>query len=430
MTECKNYRTIALLSHLGKVLMIILNERLKTHMEEYLADEQAGFRIDRSTTQQILALKLLAEKARRKNKKVYNCFIDFQKAFDTIDQTITWAVLESYGVDQNLVRLLKDISNNSRSAVRICGELGEWFKTSRGTRQGDNISPMVFITDLERAMDKVKEHVKGITVQGLSFNNLRFADDIDILEGNEDDLENTVQILSNEAERYGLSINIEKTKTMVFGDKEIKRKIKVNGIEVENVENFTYLGSNMTHDLDCRQEVTRRAARALDQLMAMDKIWKSKSISTETKKKILETCIFSSFLYGCETWTITKDLERKILAFERKCYRKILRIGWVEKITNEELYRRIQPKQTMLERVKQRKLQLFGHICRMKEDRKIKALMFGIMEGANKRGRPHKEWCDDIEEWCGSSLQDLSHRATDRKEWQKTVEMALYTNGR
>ena len=135
-------------------------------------------------------------------------------------------------------------------------------------------------------------------------------------------------------------------------------------------------------------------------------------------------------MYGCETWTITKDLERRILAFERKCYRKILRIGWVEKITNEELYVIIQPKQTMLQRVKQRKLHLFGHICRMKEDRKIKALMFGIMEGVNKRGRPHKEWCDDIEEWCGSNLQNLSHRAMNREEWQKTVEMALYTNGR
>ena len=144
---------------------------------------------------------------------------------------------------------------------------------------------MVFITDLERAMDKIKSHVKGITVQGLSFNNLRFADDVDILEQNEDDLEDTVQILSNEARRYGLSINIEKTKTMVFGHKEIGRKIKVNGVEIENVENFTYLGSNITHDLDCRQEVTRRAARALDQLTAMDKIWKSRAINTETKKE-------------------------------------------------------------------------------------------------------------------------------------------------
>jgi len=69
-----------------------------------MADEQAaGFRKDRSTVQQILALRLRAEKARRKGKKIFNCFVDFQKAFDSIDQTVTWAVLESYGADYQLV---------------------------------------------------------------------------------------------------------------------------------------------------------------------------------------------------------------------------------------------------------------------------------------------------------------------------------------
>ena len=106
--ECNNYRTIALMSHLSKVLMMILTERLRTQIEEHLADEQAGFRKDRSTVQQILALRLIAEKARRKNNKIYNCFVDFQKAFDSIDQSITWAVLESYGVDNKLIRLLKE----------------------------------------------------------------------------------------------------------------------------------------------------------------------------------------------------------------------------------------------------------------------------------------------------------------------------------
>jgi len=77
------------------------------------ADEQAGFRKDRSTVQQILAPRLIAEKARRKGNKIFNCFIDFKKAFDSIDQTVTWAVLESYGADHQLVRLLRDMWRNS-----------------------------------------------------------------------------------------------------------------------------------------------------------------------------------------------------------------------------------------------------------------------------------------------------------------------------
>ena len=78
LMECKNYRTIALISHMAKILLLVLLNRLKTQIEEHLADEQAGFRKDRNTVQQILALRLIAEKAKRKNKLVYNCFIDFQ----------------------------------------------------------------------------------------------------------------------------------------------------------------------------------------------------------------------------------------------------------------------------------------------------------------------------------------------------------------
>ena len=83
-------------------------------------------------------------------------------------------------------------------------------------------------------------------------------------------------------------------------------------------------------------------------------------------------------------------MESRILSFERKCYRKLLRIGWTQKVTNEELYRKIHLAQTLLQKVIQRKLRLFGHICRMNDSRKIKTLAFGMMDGSNKRGWPHR----------------------------------------
>ena len=113
---------------------------------------------------------------------------------------------------------------------------------------------------------------------------------------------------------------------MVFGEKDIAKKIVVDGIQLDNVEKFTYLGCNMTYDLDCRKEVTVRVAKATGMLQAMEKIWKSKAISLRTKLSCLHISIFSSMLYGCEAWVITKEYERRILIFERKCYRKILHI--------------------------------------------------------------------------------------------------------
>jgi hypothetical protein len=91
----------------------------------------------------------------------------------------------TYGVDEKLVDLLRDINGTSQAAVRMDGEIGQWFRTNRGTRQGDPISPTVFIAliaDLERAMDKIRERESGIAVHGIRINNLRFADDVDLIE--------------------------------------------------------------------------------------------------------------------------------------------------------------------------------------------------------------------------------------------------------
>ena len=86
---------------MGKVLQMVLLNRLKSQAEEYLADEQAGFRKNRNTIQQILMLRLIAEKARREDRLIFNCFADFQKAFDSIEQDIIWATLRSYGVGRD-----------------------------------------------------------------------------------------------------------------------------------------------------------------------------------------------------------------------------------------------------------------------------------------------------------------------------------------
>ena len=97
--------------------------------------------------------RLQVEKARRKGRKIYSCFIDFQKLFDSINQKAAWEVLKSCGVNHRLITILKDVNENAEAAVRIQKELGNWFRTSKGTRQGDPISPQLFITILERTMD-------------------------------------------------------------------------------------------------------------------------------------------------------------------------------------------------------------------------------------------------------------------------------------
>src|SRR6218665_2639296 len=124
------------------------------------------------------------------------------------------------------------------------------------------------------------------------------------------------------------------------------------------------------------------------------------------------------------------SIEQRIMAFERKCCRKLPRIGWTQKVTNTDLYSRIKLKENIMQKLIGRKLRLFGHICRTHNSRMIRELMFGRMESANRRGRPHREWLDDITEWSKASLQELSQAAMDRKPWKILVKMASDNYGR
>src|ERR1043165_7461975 len=125
--DCSNYRGISLLSIPGKVYTRILQQRLRRYVEEAMAEEQAGFRGGRSTIDQLFVIRQLAEKYYEKNKTLYNNFIDFRQAFDSVWQQGLWQVLRSYGIPEGLVQLLEDLYSKSMSAVRVDGELSRWF---------------------------------------------------------------------------------------------------------------------------------------------------------------------------------------------------------------------------------------------------------------------------------------------------------------
>ena len=108
----------------------------------------------------------------------------------------------------------------------------------------------------------------------------------------------------------------------------------------------------------------------------------------------------SSALYGCEAWVVTRAIEQRIMSFERKHYRKLLKVRCTQNVTNTDLYSRIILKENIMQKLIGRKLRLFGHICSMHKNRRIKELMLGRIEGANRRGRPPREWLDDITKWA------------------------------
>ena len=94
-----------------------------------------------------------------------------------------------------------------------------------------------------------------------------------------------------------------------------------------------------------------------------------------------------------------------------RCYRRILNVRWHKKITNEEIRKRMGSQRNIIQIIKERKLNLFGHICRMEDSRLVKEVVFGEMERKIKRGRPKREWLDDIKEWCNEEIHILKRKA-------------------
>jgi hypothetical protein len=430
LRECANYRTISLMNHMCKILMKIIQSRLQARVEPYLAEEQAGFRKDRSTVQQILILKLMAEQAWQKRQPIYNCFIDFSKAFDTIKHDVTWAVMDSFGVDGKITRLLQNIYRGSVAAVRVGQQEGEWFVQTIRTRQGDPVSPVIFITYLERVMDAEQDERQGVCISGEFFDNLRFADDIDLMELDLEKLQRSLNSVSEAASTMGLRINIAKTKVMISGNQQMTGTLKLEHEEIESVDQFIYLGSLITWDNDDSKEIRRRIGVASGAMAGFSKIWRSKEIRIHVKLEVLRSCVFSTLLYAAETWTLRKADQERLLAFEMKCYRRILNIRWQQRIKNTEVRRRMKAETNVLQMIIKRKMEFFGHVCRMGEGRMVKKVMWGNMHGTNRKGRPRKQWLDDITEWGRADLPTLCWETRSREVWRKRVRRAVDTNGR
>ncbi len=205
---------------------------------------------------------------------------------------------------------------------------------------------------------------------------------------------------------------------MVFGDRNIESSIQVAGETIEKVGNFEYLGSQLTWDNNCSQKIKRRIGQATGAMTSLKHIWNSKKLKIENKLKILTTCVFSVLLYASETWTLKEVDKKKLLVFEIKCYRRIRKINWQDRIRNEDIRKIILKEEPIIDTIKKRKLRLFGHICRMDDNRLIKHTVFAKMNGKSRRGRPCREWLDDITECCQRSGQDLFHLAQDRRAWK------------
>ena len=178
-----------------------------------------------------------------------------------------------------------------------------------------------------------------VSIGGINITNLWFADDIDALAEEEQELEALVESLDKTCTTFKMEISAEKTKLMINSVDGIQRQIKVKGQKLGTVTSLKYLGA-VVSDKGSQLEVLSRIAQATSALTKMKPIWRD-NISLSSKVKLMRSLVISIFLLSCESWTLTPELKRT-QAFQMRCYRRLLNISNKDHVTNEEVRRRIQ----------------------------------------------------------------------------------------
>ena len=224
-------------------------------------------------------------------------------------------------------------------------------------------------------------------------------------------------------------MNIIKTKSMVISRKKPvpNISISVEGKPIQQVDRMLYLGYMATEDGKYDKEIKRKIGIAGTAFESIAKILTSRNISIELRSHIANYYVWSTLLYGAETWTLTKVTSDKLEAFEMWLYRRMLRISWKGQKTNGEVLHKMKTKRSLLNTIKNRKYQYFGHIIRGNGVQRL--LMVGRINVRRGRGRPRTMWTENIKEWRNISYNDCIRVAQDRERWRSMTADLLTTDG-
>ena len=439
LTKCDNWRGIALLDVVGKVVARVLQERLQRVAEDELSESQCGFRKGRSCTDMIFTVRQLVEKSWEHAAKSYLTFIDLKKAYDSVPREAMWLALKKLGVPAEVIQLIHSFHVGMKANIRLDGSLLEQLSVQNGLRQGCCMAPVLFnlftclVTERWLARVEGGEGV-GITLsykydrklfrrytRNASMRVLTeclFADDGALLASTRPGAERAVREYQATCAAFGLTVSNPKTKHMVVGslvEEEDREPIAVASGEICSVDEFPYLGSliaasgRMDGDVDRRIAQASRAFGALRKAVFMDK-----DLTLKTKRKIYQACVLPVLLYGAECWIPLRRHTKKINTFHHRCIRIILGISgqqqWSKRITMREIRRRWGDEETAAEKVKKRRLEWLGHLARMSEERIPKSALFGWLPQPRPRCGPRRRWRDVIR-------RDLRDIEVGEDEW-------------
>ena len=454
--DCGNYRGISLLAIAGKIMAKVVQSRLSKLAEDVLTESQCGFRQKRSTIDMIFSIRQIQEKAIEQEQELYMVFVDFRKAFDTVDRYMLWKVLKIFGCPETLIDITQQFHDGTKGKVMVGSQLSGDFNVNHGTKQGCVLAPTLFTLFLTVVLMILHKDVQeGVYIRtrsdGKLFNlarlraqtktsrqlirELLFADDTALVAHNLSHIQQALDSFAGAAKKIGLQINTDKTEVMYQPAPRnlapLAPQITVNGDVLKVVPYFKYLGSTLSKDNRADKEITCRVQSACASFGKLDKrLWSRNGIRLSTKCKVYKAVVLPALLYSAETYTLYREHIKKLEAVQQRHLRRIMKISWSDYVSNVEVLNRA-GMDSIEATLATSQLRWTGHVFRMNDERIPKQLLYSELEsGKRKVGGQKLRYKDVIKRHLKSAdinIDTWETLAADRNVWRSTLHSGKQT---
>uniref|UniRef100_A0A914UST4 Reverse transcriptase domain-containing protein n=1 Tax=Plectus sambesii TaxID=2011161 RepID=A0A914UST4_9BILA len=368
--DLKNYRPICLPSSLYKLFTKIVLNRLTREFDEQQPKEQAGFRSGYSTINHMQVLNQLIERCREYKMPLILAFVDYEKAFNSVEFNAVLQALHRQGFDSDYIALLKELNTDCTTDITL------------------------FYKPLRIPIGRGMEFTSGLNIDGEKLTHLRFADDIILIGDTIADVQKMLSDLDRNSKAVGLRMNRAKTKWMRNQHADAD-SIKINDEALEEVSSYVYLGQELTMNHDISRELARRRKAAWVSFASIREPATSTS-DAKLRAHLFNSTVLPALIYGSETWSLTKKDAEKLAVTERAMERRLLKISLHDRIPNKRV-RELSKVKDVVNAATRSKLRWAGHIARYTDGRWTSSVTEWFPRDVKRtRGRPATRWEDSI----------------------------------
>jgi len=363
---CQSYRGISLIDNGANIFASLLLRRFLQQRDLHTQPNQGGFRPGRGCVDKIFTLCRVLEHRHAFQQPSVTCFVDFAAAFDSIDHEGLWRIRQTDIVPTKIINLIKAYYKSTRSKVRCYGADSNYFDIQSGVRQGRVLSPTLFNYTIDWTLANALGGFAGVEISAtLRLTGLDYADDIALIADNHAELQLVLDRMKSCAAQVGMKISAAKTKVKSSGINPTNiAPIVLNGMQLEEVDQFRYVGTTFTPNGQSKDEILGRIAQARAAFGCLQRcLWSRSEIRRSTKCRIYQALVRSILLYGYETWAVRNHDLHAAEVIDRQCLRRILRIRLLDRVSNDDLLHRAHLP-SVNGALLARRLKWFGHALR------------------------------------------------------------------